>query len=68
MATAEQIRQLQEGNDGVELVDETGRVLGIVAREIDLEDIRLARGRLASEQPRLSYADVLEHLQRLASP
>ena len=65
VATSEQIRQLKEAEDLVELVDENGNRLGIVAREIDLEDIRIARERLKSDQPRLSYADVLDHLHRL---
>ena len=52
----------------IELVDENGRRLGVVAREIDLEDIRIARARLESDQPRLSYAAVLDHLHRLEMP
>ena len=46
--------------------DVTGR--GVVAREIDLADIRIARARLESAQPRLSYAAVLDHLHRLETP
>ena len=68
VATAEQIRQLNEADDLIELVDENGRRLGVVAREIDLEDIRIARARLESDQPRLSYAAVLDHLHRLETP
>lgn len=65
IATADQIRQLNEANDGIELVDETGKRLGVVAREVDLEDIRIARDRLQSDQPRLSYAEVLDYLHGL---
>ena len=65
VATAEQIRQLNEADQGIELVDEAGQRLGVVAREIDLEDIRMARARLESDQPRLSYAAVLHHLHGL---
>ena len=65
VATAEQIRQMQNATDGVELIDEAGNRLGIVAREIDLEDARVARERLGSGQPRLSYAEVLDHLRGL---
>jgi hypothetical protein len=65
VATSEQIRQLNEADDLIELVDENGNRLGVVAREIDLEDIRIARARLNSDQPRLSYADLLGHLHRL---
>ncbi|MDV6033472.1 MAG: hypothetical protein F9B45_25965 [Phycisphaera sp. RhM] len=65
VATADQIRQLQNATDGIELVDEKGNRLGILAREIDLEDVRIARERLDSDQPRLSYTDVLDHLRGL---
>jgi len=68
VATAEQIRQLNEANELIEIVDETGKRLGVVAREVDLEDIRIARTRLKSDQPRLSYAEVLDHLHRLETP
>ncbi|MDA1054988.1 MAG: hypothetical protein O3C40_31580 [Planctomycetota bacterium] len=68
VATAEQIRRLNEADDGIELVDETGKRLGVVAREIDLEDLRLARARLESDQPRLSYTAVLDHLHGLETP
>ena len=63
VATAEQIRQLQEADDAIELVDEQGNRLGVVAREVDLEDIRIARERLKSDQPRYTYAEVLEHIR-----
>ena len=68
VATAEQIRQLKQANDGIELVDEQGNRLGIVAREVDLEDVRIARERLKSDQPRLSYVDVLDHLRGRETP
>lgn len=67
VATAEQIRQLKDASDGIELVDEDGNRLGIVAREVDLEDMRFARERLKSNQRRLSYAEVLEHIRGLAT-
>lgn len=65
VATAEQIRQMQNATDGVELIDENGNRLGVVTREVDLEDVRIARERLGSDQPRLSYVEVLDHLRRL---
>jgi hypothetical protein len=68
VATAEQIRQLKQATDGIELVDEQGNRLGIVARDVDLEDVRIARERLNSDQPRLSYVDVLDHLHGLETP
>ncbi len=63
--TPEQSRHLEQAKDDIELVDEKGKRLGIVAREIDLEDIRIARQRLQSDEPRYTYADVLEHLRSL---
>lgn len=65
VATPEQIRQLTNTSEGIELVDENGNCLGIVALQTDLEDIRIARKRLKSDQPRLSYAEVLEHVHAL---
>ena len=65
VATADQIRQMKNASDGIELVDENGNRLGIVAREVDLEDIRIATERLRSDQPRLSYAEVLQHIRAL---
>jgi hypothetical protein len=68
VVTAEQMRQLKEADDLIELIDENGKRLGVVTREIDLEDIRISRARLESDQPRLSYAAVLDHLHRLETP
>ena len=68
VATADQIRLLNAADDLIEIVDENGKRIGVVAREIDLDDIRTARARLESNQPRLSYAAVLEHLHRLETP
>lgn len=65
VATAEQIRQLKNASEGIELVDENGNRIGIVALEVDLEDIRIVRDRLKSDQPRWSYAEVLEHVHSL---
>ncbi len=68
VATTEQIRQLNEADDLIELIDANGKRLGVIAREVDLEDIRLARARLESDQPRMTYAAVLDHFCRLDSP
>jgi hypothetical protein len=65
VATTDQVRQLQDATDFIELVDEAGKKIGIVAREVDLEDIRIARARLQSGQPRLSYSEILDHLHGL---
>lgn len=65
VATADQVRLLQQSSDEIEFIDEHGNRLGILAREADLEDIRIARQRLNSDQPRLNYSEVLDHLRRL---
>jgi hypothetical protein len=68
VATAEQVRLVSEAKDGIELIDEHGNRLGIIARDADLEDIRIARERLDSDQPRLAYADVLGMLSSRERP
>jgi hypothetical protein len=65
VATDEQMRQLKNAREGIEFVDDSGNRIGILALEVDLEDIRVARERLKSNQPRLSYAEVLEHVHVL---
>lgn len=67
VATEEQIRLLMESADSVEFVDSAGNRLGMLARNVDLEDIRIARGRLASGDERLPFSAVLEHLSTLES-
>jgi hypothetical protein len=65
VATADQIRQMQQSNEAVEFVDAEGNRLGLIARACDLEDIRIARARLESDEERLPYSAVLAHLASL---
>ena len=65
VATEEQIRQLMESKECVEFVEQAGNRLGVLARNVDLEDIKIARARLASDDERLPLAAVLEHLSTL---
>lgn len=65
IATADQIRQMQQSSEAVEFVDAEGNRLGMIARACDLEDIQIARERLASNQERLPYSAVLTHLASL---
>jgi hypothetical protein len=67
VATEEQIRQLMASNESVEFVDAAGNRLGLLARNVDLEDIRIARSRLASNEERLPFSAVLDHLSALES-
>jgi len=65
VATEEQIRQLMESKESVEFVDTAGNRIGVLARNADLEDIRIARKRLAADDARLPFSAVLEHLSTL---
>jgi len=65
IATEEQIQQLLASDDSVEFVDADGNRLGLLARNVDLEDIRIARSRLASDEERLPFSAVLDHLSTL---
>ena len=68
VATEEQIRQLLESKESVEFVDKAGNRIGVLARNADLEDIKIARKRLASDDERLPFSAVLEHLSTLELP
>ena len=65
VATDEQIRQMNDAHETIEFVDAAGNRLGILAKSSDLEDIRVARIRLASNEDRLPCSAVLEHLSSL---
>ncbi len=65
VATEDQIRQMNEAAGSVELVDAQRNRLGVLARSCDLEDIRIARQRLASDEERLPYSAVLDHVSSL---
>jgi len=65
IATEEQIQQLMASDDSVEFIDAAGNRLGLLARNVDLEDIRIARSRLASDEERLPFSAVLDHLSTL---
>jgi hypothetical protein len=65
IATEKQIQQLMASDESVEFVDAAGNRLGLLARNVDLEDIRIARSRLASDEERLPFSAVLDHLSTL---
>jgi hypothetical protein len=67
VATEEQIRQIAEAKESVEFVDASGNRLGVFARAADLDDIRISRERLASDDERLPYSALLDHLANLES-
>ncbi|MBW3599890.1 MAG: hypothetical protein KY475_21785 [Planctomycetes bacterium] len=63
--TGEQAQIFMAATEPVEIRDETGNLLGIVARGLREDEIALARERLQSDGPWISTRDVLEHLNSL---
>jgi hypothetical protein len=61
----QQAKLISEAKDGVEIRDPRGRHLGYVARGFTDEDIAVAKERLASDEPRYTTREVLEHLQSM---
>ena len=53
--------------DCIEIRDRNGRRLGYVAHGFTDEDLTLAKQRLASNEPRYSTEELLNHLQSLSS-
>ena len=49
----------------VEVRDQTGRQLGFVSLNFTSDEIDEARRRLASDEPRHTTCEVMEHLQNL---
>jgi hypothetical protein len=67
VATPDQAKLLAEANESVEIVDANGKRLGYFARPFTNEDISIAKERLASDEPRYTTEQVLEHLRKLES-
>jgi hypothetical protein len=61
----QQAKLISEATDSVEIRDLQGRHLGYVAHVFTDEDIAVAKARLASDEPRYTTREVLEHLQSL---
>ena len=61
----QQARLISEATDGVEIRDSRGRHLGYVASGFSEDDLALARQRLASDEPRHTTREVLDHLRSL---
>lgn len=60
-----QARLIMEADGTIEIRDRHGNHLGYVAHGFSAEDIAVARERLASDEPRYSTREVLEHLRSL---
>jgi hypothetical protein len=59
----EQAKLISESVEGVEIRDRSGRHLGYVAQGFTEEDIRLAKQRMESDEPRYTTQQVLKHIQ-----
>lgn len=63
----QQARLITEATGSVEIRDLHGRHLGFVAHGFTAEDVSIARQRLASDAPRQTTREVLDHLRSLES-
>jgi hypothetical protein len=61
----QQARIISEATGSVEIRDPQGRHLGYVAHGFTDEDIAIAKQRLASDEPRYTTQEVLDHLGSL---
>jgi hypothetical protein len=61
----DQARIICAATGNVEIRDQHGNHLGYVAHGFTNDDIAIARRRLASEEPRYTTKEVLEHLESL---
>ena len=61
----QQARVISEATEGVEIRDPQGRHLGYVAQGLTDEDVAIAKQRLASDEPRYTTQEVLDHLRSL---
>jgi len=61
----EQARIISQSSEGLEIRDRTGRHLGYVAHGFSAEDIAIAKERMASDEPRHTTREVLDHLRSL---
>ncbi len=61
----EQAKVIYESTESVEIRDRSGKHLGYVAHGFTVEDIAIAKGRMASDEPRHTTQQVLDYLQSL---
>jgi hypothetical protein len=61
----QQAKLISEATESVEIRDPRGICLGYVTQGFTDEDIAIAKGRLASDEPRYTTQEVLEHLRTL---
>ena len=61
----EQARIISQSSEGIEIRDRNGKCLGYVAHGFSDEDITIAKDRMASDEPRHTTREVLNHLRSL---
>jgi hypothetical protein len=61
----QQAKLISEATESVEIRDSGGKHLGYVAHGFTDEDIAIAKQRLASDEPRHTTREVLDHLRSL---
>ncbi len=61
----EQAKIISESPESIEIRDRSGKHLGYVAHGFSDEDIAIAKQRLASDEPRYTTQEVLDHIQSL---
>jgi hypothetical protein len=63
----QQAKLISEATESVEIRDARGGHLGYVAHRFNDADIAIAKQRLASDEPRYTTQEVLDHLRSLDS-
>ena len=61
----EQAKLISETSQGVEIRDRQGKHLGFVAHGFSDADVKLAKSRFGSSEPRLTTKEVLDYLSSL---
>jgi hypothetical protein len=61
----QQAKLISEATESVEIRDPRGRHIGYVAHGFADEDMALAKQRMASDQPRYTTQEVLDHVRSL---
>lgn len=61
----DQARIISESSESIEIRDRSGKHLGYVAHGFNDEDIVIAKQRMASDEPRYTTQQVLDHLESL---
>lgn len=63
--TADQAKVLASAQQPVQLCDQQGNVLGVVPPIWSADEVAEAERRLATDEPRFTTAQVLEHLRSI---